>query len=132
MVMTDPIADMLTRVRNANQMRHEVVEMPGSKVKLSVLEVMKNEGFIKNIEFVEDDKQGIIKVYLKYSDLKERVIKGLRRISKPGLRVYASSNDIPKVLSGLGVAILSTSRGVMTGKEAKKQKIGGEIIAYIW
>ncbi|QVK21434.1 30S ribosomal protein S8 [Mycoplasmatota bacterium] len=132
MVMTDPIADMLTRIRNGNQMRHEVVEMPGSKMKLRVLEVMKNEGFIKDVEFVSDDKQGTIKVHLKYSNTHERVIKGLKRISKPGLRVYATHNDIPKVLNGLGVAILSTSKGVLTGKDAKHQQIGGEVLAYIW
>ncbi len=132
MVMTDPIADMLTRIRNGNQARHEVVEMPGSKVKLAVLEVMKNEGFIKDVEFVNDDKQGVIKVTLKYADSKERVIKGIKRISKPGLRVYASHNDIPKVLNGLGVAILSTSKGVMTGKDARSQQVGGEVIAYVW
>ena len=132
MVMTDPIADMLTRIRNGNQARHEVVEMPASKVKLAILEVMKNEGFIKNVEFVTDDKQGTIKVQLKYADSKERVIKGIKRISKPGLRVYASSNDIPKVLNGLGVAILSTSKGVMTGRDARSQQVGGEVIAYVW
>jgi len=132
MVMTDPIADMLTRIRNGNQARHKVVEMPGSKVKLAVLEVLKNEGFIKEVEFVKDDKQGTIKVQLKYADTKERVIKGIRRISKPGLKVYASSNDIPKVLNGLGVAILSTSKGVMTGKDARSQQVGGEVIAYVW
>jgi small subunit ribosomal protein S8 len=132
MVMTDPIADMLTRIRNGNQARHEVVEMPASKVKLAILEVMKNEGFIKDVEFVTDDKQGLIKVQLKYADSKERVIKGIKRISKPGLRVYASNSDIPKVLNGLGVAILSTSKGVMTGRDARSQQVGGEVIAYIW
>ena len=132
MVMTDPIADMLTRIRNGNQARHKVVEMPGSKIKLAVLEVLKNEGFIKDVEFVKDDKQGLIKVQLKYADTKERVIKGIKRISKPGLKVYASSTDIPKVLNGLGVAILSTSKGVMTGKDARSQQVGGEVIAYVW
>ena len=130
--MTDPIADMLTRIRNGNQMRHQVVEMPGSKMKLRVLEVIKNEGFIKDVEFIADDKQGTVKVHLKYSSTRERVIKGLKRISKPGLRVYATHNDIPKVLNGLGVAILSTSKGVMTGKDARHQQVGGEVLAYIW
>ncbi len=132
MVMTDPIADMLTRIRNGNLARHKVVEMPSSKIKLAVLEVLKNEGFIKDVEFVKDDKQGTIKVQLKYADTKERVIKGIKRISKPGLKVYASSNDIPKVLNGLGVAILSTSKGVMTGRDARSQQVGGEVIAYVW
>lgn len=132
MVMTDPIADMLTRIRNGNHMKHELVEIPGSKLKMNVLEVMKEEGFIKDVEFVKDDKQGIIKVYLKYSDTRERVIKGLKRISKPGLRVHVTHNEIPKVLNGLGVAILSTSKGVMTGKNARHQQIGGEVLAYIW
>lgn len=132
MVMTDPIADMLTRIRNANHMKHETVEMPASNMKASVLEVLKNEGFIKGVEYISDDKQGILKVSLAYAEGKERVIKGIKRISKPGLRVYANSNNIPKVLNGLGIAVLSTSKGVMTGKDANSQKIGGEVIAYIW
>lgn len=132
MVMTDPIADMLTRIRNANHMKHETVEMPASKMKASILEVLKNEGFINGVQFIKDDKQGVLKVSLAYADGKERVIKGIKRISKPGLRVYANSSNIPKVLNGLGVAVLSTSKGVMTGKDAKSQQIGGEVIAYIW
>ena len=129
--MTDPIADMLTRIRNANQAKHEVVEMPASRIKLEVLAVLKNEGYISEYEKIEDGKQGVIKVTLKYIN-KERVIKGLMRISKPGLRVYAKSNALPKVLNGLGVAIISTSNGVMTDREARKQKLGGEVIAFVW
>ena len=131
MVMTDPIADMLTRIRNANQAKHEVVEMPAWRIKLEVLAVLKNEGYISEYEKIEDGKQGVIKVTLKYIN-KERVIKGLMRISKPGLRVYAKSNALPKVLNGLGVAIISTSNGVMTDREARKQKLGGEVIAFVW
>lgn len=131
MVMTDSIADMLTRIRNANQAKHEVVEMPASRIKLEVLAVLKNEGYISEYEKIEDGKQGVIKVTLKYIN-KERVIKGLMRISKPGLRVYAKSNALPKVLNGLGVAIISTSNGVMTDREARKQKLGGEVIAFVW
>ena len=115
MVMTDPIADMLTRIRNANQAKHEVVEMPASRLKLEILEVLKNEGYITEYEKVEDGKQGVIKVTLKYVN-KERVIKGIKRISKPGLRVYAKSTELPQVLNGLGVAIISTSNGVMTDR----------------
>ena len=132
MVMTDPIADMLTRIRNANQMYKETVEIPASSVKRSILEVLKNEGFIRDFEWISDEKQGMLKVELAYAASKERVIKGLKRISKPGLRVYANHGEIPKVLNGLGVAVLSTSKGVMTGQQAQRQKIGGEVIAYIW
>lgn len=131
MVMTDPIADMLTRIRNANQAKLETVEMPASRIKLEILNVLKNEGYISEYEKIEDGKQGIIKVTLKFVN-KERVIKGLRRISKPGLRVYAKSSELPKVLNGLGVAIISTSNGVMTDREARKQKLGGEVIAFVW
>lgn len=132
MVMTDPIADMLTRIRNANQMKHLSVLVPASKIKLEILNVIKNEGYIEDVEFVEDGKQGEIKVTLKYTEKKERVIKGITRISKPGLRVYAKSTEMPKVLNGLGVAIVSTSNGVMTDREARQQHLGGEVIAYIW
>ena len=130
-VMTDPIADMLTRIRNANQAKHEVVEMPASRLKLEILEVLKNEGYITEYEKIEDGKQGVIKVTLKYVN-KERVIKGIKRISKPGLRVYAKSTELPQVLNGLGVAIISTSNGVMTDREARKNKLGGEVIAFVW
>jgi small subunit ribosomal protein S8 len=132
MVMTDPIADMLTRIRNANQMKHVSVLVPASKIKLEILNVIKNEGYIEDVEFVEDGKQGEIKVTLKYTDKKERVIKGITRISKPGLRVYAKSTEMPKVLNGLGVAVVSTSNGVMTDREARQKNLGGEVIAYIW
>lgn len=132
MVMTDPIADMLTRIRNANQMKHSTVLVPASKIKLEILNVIKNEGYIDDVEFVEDGKQGTIKVTLKYTDKKERVIKGIRRISKPGLRAYAKSTEMPKVLNGLGIAVVSTSNGVMTDREARQQRLGGEVIAYIW
>ena len=132
MVMTDPIADMLTRIRNANQMKHLTVLVPASKIKLEILNVIKNEGYIEDVEFVEDGKQGEIKVTLKYTDKKERVIKGITRISKPGLRVYAKSTEMPKVLNGLGVAVVSTSNGVMTDREARQKNLGGEVIAYIW
>ncbi len=132
MGMTDPIADMLTRIRNANHRKHPDVEMPASNVKLEILKVMQDEGFIGNIEEIQDDKQGLLKVTLKYTVNKEQVIKGITRISKPGLRVYARASEMPRVLNGLGVAIVSTSNGVMTDKEARKLKVGGEVIAYIW
>ncbi len=132
MVMTDPIADMLTRIRNANQMKHLTVLVPASKIKLEILNVIKSEGYIEDVEFVEDGKQGEIKVTLKYTEKKERVIKGITRISKPGLRVYAKSTEMPKVLNGLGVAVVSTSNGVMTDREARQKHLGGEVIAYIW
>ena len=131
MVMTDPIADMLTRIRNANQAKHEVVEMPASRLKLEILEVLKNEGYISEYEKIEDGKQGVIKVTLQCVN-KERVIKGIKRISKPGLRVYAKSTELPQVLNGLGVAIISTSNGVMTDREARKNKLGGEVVAFVW
>jgi len=132
MVMTDPIADFLTRVRNANSARHESLEVPASKSKKDIANILKREGFVKNVEFVEDDKQGVIRVFLKYGQNNERVITGLKRISKPGLRVYAKAGDVPKVLNGLGIAIVSTSEGVVTDKEARAKNIGGEIIAYVW
>jgi small subunit ribosomal protein S8 len=122
---------MLTRIRNANQAKHEVVEMPASRLKLEILEVLKNEGYIAEYEKIEDGKQGVIKVTLKYVN-KERVIKGIKRISKPGLRVYAKSTELPQVLNGLGVAIISTSNGVMTDREARKNKLGGEVVAFVW
>ena len=131
MVMTDPIADMLTRIRNANQAKHESVTMPASRLKLEILAVLKNEGYISEYEKIEDGKQGVIKVTLKYNN-KDRVIKGLKKISKPGLRVYAISSELPKVLNGLGVAIISTSNGIMTDREARSKKLGGEVIAFVW
>ncbi|WP_088044549.1 30S ribosomal protein S8 [Bacillus sp. EAC] len=132
MVMTDPIADMLTRIRNANMVRHEKLEFPGSNLKKEVAEILKREGFIRDVEYIEDEKQGIIRIFLKYGVNNERVITGLKRISKPGLRVYAKADEVPRVLNGLGVAILSTSKGVMTDKEARQAKTGGEILAYVW
>lgn len=132
MAMTDPVADMLTRIRNANIVRHEVVEVPASNIKKEIAEILKSEGFIRDAEYIEDNKQGIIRLFLKYGSNQERVITGLKRISKPGLRVYAKSNEIPKVLGGLGIAIISTSQGVLTDKDARKAKVGGEVLAYIW
>jgi small subunit ribosomal protein S8 len=132
MVMTDPIADMLTRIRNANKMRHEKVEMPASRIKADVLSVLKKEGFINDFLFVKDANQGKIVVTLKYTSLKERVIKGLKRISKPGLRVYATVDNLPKVLNGLGIAVISTSKGIMTDREARLAQVGGEVLAYVW
>ncbi len=131
MVMTDPIADMLTRIRNANQAKHESVTIPASRLKLEILAVLKNEGYISEYEKIEDGKQGVIKVTLKYNN-KDRIIKGLKKISKPGLRVYAKSSELPKVLNGLGVAIISTSNGIMTDREARSKKLGGEVIAFVW
>ncbi|MEC1368679.1 30S ribosomal protein S8 [Bacillus licheniformis] len=132
MVMTDPIADMLTRIRNANMVRHEKLDIPASKLKREIAEILKREGFIRDVEFIEDNKQGIIRVFLKYGQNNERVITGLKRISKPGLRVYAKSNEVPRVLNGLGIAILSTSQGVLTDKEARAKQAGGEVLAYVW
>jgi small subunit ribosomal protein S8 len=131
MVMTDPIADMLTRIRNANQARHEKVLIPASRLKMDILKVLQDEGYISGFEKIEDDKQGLISVTLKYNN-KERVIKGLKRISKPGLRVYAKINELPKVLNGLGIAVISTSSGVMTDREARQKKLGGEVLAFVW
>ena len=132
MVMTDPIADMLTRIRNANMVRHEKLELPASKIKTDVAEILKREGFIRDVELIEDNKQGIIRIFLKYGSNNERVITGLKRISKPGLRVYAKADEVPRVLNGLGIAIVSTSQGVVTDKEARAKKIGGEVLAYVW
>lgn len=132
MVMTDPIADFLTRIRNANMVSHETVEIPGSQMKLAIATIMKEEGYIKDFEFIEDGKQGIIRVYLKYGTNKEKVITGIKRISKPGLRVYVKRDDVPKVLGGLGTAVLSTSHGLMTDKKARKEGYGGEVVCYIW
>jgi small subunit ribosomal protein S8 len=132
MVMTDPIADMLTRIRNANQVRHEKLELPASNIKKEIANILKREGFIRDAEFIDDNKQGIIRIFLKYGANSERVITGLKRISKPGLRVYAKSTEVPRVLGGLGVALISTSTGLVTDKEARQQKVGGEVLAYIW
>ena len=132
MVVTDTIADMLTRIRNANQMRYQEVSVPASNLKISLAKILKDEGFIEDYKVVDDNVQGTIEITLKYGKNKERVITGLKRISKPGLRVYAKSTEIPKVLNGLGIAVISTSHGVMTDKEARKQQLGGEVLCYIW
>ncbi|HBI02713.1 MAG TPA: 30S ribosomal protein S8 [Paenibacillaceae bacterium] len=132
MVMTDPIADMLTRIRNANMVRHEKLEVPASKMKRQIAELLKEEGFIRDAEYIEDNKQGIIRIFLKYGPNNERVINGIKRISKPGLRVYAKGSELPRVLGGLGIAILSTSHGILTDKKARQQQVGGEVVAYIW
>jgi small subunit ribosomal protein S8 len=132
MVVTDTIADMLTRIRNANQMRYQEVSVPASNLKVSLAKILKEEGFIEDYKVVDDNVQGTILVTLKYGQNKERVITGLKRISKPGLRVYAKAGEVPKVLNGLGIAIISTSHGVMTDKEARKENLGGEVLCYIW
>ncbi|MDD3613811.1 MAG: 30S ribosomal protein S8 [Caldicoprobacterales bacterium] len=132
MVVTDPIADMLTRIRNALVVKHEVVEMPASKMKKAIADILAQEGLIKGYKVIEDDVQGLIKLTLKYGHNGERVISGLKRISKPGLRVYAKKDEVPKVLGGLGLAIISTSKGVMTDKQARKEGVGGEVLCYIW
>ncbi len=131
-MMTDPIADMLTRIRNANKERHESVMIPASNMKINMARIMLEEGFIKNFEVQEDNKQNMIKVTLKYGKDNERVIKGLKRISKPGLRIYAKNTEVPSVLGGLGVALISTSKGIVTDKEARAMGVGGEVICYIW
>ena len=132
MVMTDPIADMLTRIRNANMVRHEKLEVPASKIKTEIAELLKREGFIRDVEYIEDNKQGILRIFLKYGANNERVITGLKRISKPGLRVYAKADEVPRVLNGLGIALVSTSKGVMTDKDARQLQTGGEVVAYVW
>ncbi len=132
MQITDPIADMLTRIRNANSSKHDSVTVPSSKIKLAIAKILNDEGYIAGYELVEDDKQGIIKINLKYGANKTSVISGLKRVSKPGLRVYANKEELPKVLKGLGIAIISTSKGIMTDKEARKLNVGGEVLAFIW
>jgi small subunit ribosomal protein S8 len=130
-IVNDPIADMLTRIRNANQMRSKEVEVPASKIKMEIANILKDEGFIVDYKIKKDSVQELIILNLKYNN-KERVITGLKRISKPGLRVYAGADQLPRVLNGLGIAIVSTSKGVMTGKQAKQEKLGGEVLAYVW
>jgi small subunit ribosomal protein S8 len=132
MVMTDPIADMLTRIRNANVVRHEKLELPASTMKKEIADILKREGYVRDYEFIEDNKQGVLRIFLKYGADDERVITGLKRISKPGLRVYAKATEVPRVLNGLGTAIISTSKGVLSDKEARSQAVGGEVLAYIW
>ena len=132
MTMTDPIADMLTRIRNANTVGHETVEIPASRIKKSIAEILLEEGSINGFEVIDDNKQGIIKVQMKYGAGKERVITGIKKISKPGLKVYAKANEVPKVLGGLGIAIVSTSKGVISDKKARQLGVGGEVICYVW
>lgn len=131
-MMTDPIADYLTRIRNANTVYHQTTEIPASRIKKDISGILKEEGFIRDYEVLEDGKQGMIRVYLKYGSNKEKVITGLKRISKPGLRVYVNKDQVPRVLGGLGIAILSTSQGIMTDKKARQLGIGGEVLCYIW
>ncbi len=132
MNITDPIADMLTRIRNANTSKHKTVDIPASNVKRAIAEILFKEGYIKAFEEISDENQGIIRISIKYDEKGNRVIAGLKRISKPGLRVYANKDELPKVLNGLGTALISTSKGIMTDKEAREQGIGGEVLAYIW
>lgn len=132
MSVTDPIADLLTRIRNANQMRYNEVVAPKSNVKLEIVKILKDEGYIADYKVVKEEVQDNIVITLKYGKNKERVISGLKRISKPGLRVYAKAEEIPTVLNGLGISIVSTSKGIMTGKEARKENLGGEVLAYVW
>jgi small subunit ribosomal protein S8 len=131
-MMTDPIADMLTRIRNGSKAKLEKVDIPSSKMKLEIAKILKDEGYIKNLKMVKDRRQGVIRVYLKYTDDEAPVIQGIKRISKPGCRVYAGNDAIPKVLAGLGVAILSTPKGIQTGKQAKKDNVGGEVLCHVW
>lgn len=130
--MTDPIADMLTRIRNGNNARHKSVDIPASNIKKEISNILLKEGYIKNVEVIDDDKQGVIRIDLKYGENNEKVISGIKRISKPGLRVYVGSQDVPKVLGGLGIAIISTSKGMLTDKEARQNNVGGEVICYVW
>lgn len=132
MQMTDVIADMLTRIRNANTAKHETVDIPASKVKKAITDILLEEGYIKSYQIVEDGKQGLIRITLKYAPGKKQIIQGIRRVSKPGLRKYSTCEDMPQVLKGLGIAIVSTSKGIMTGKTARKQNIGGEVLAFVW
>ena len=132
MQITDPIADMLTRIRNAGSARHETVDIPNSKMKKAIAEILLEEGYIKSFQLIDDGTQGIIRVTLKYLPGKEKAIQGLRRVSKPGLRVYAGADELPQVLRGIGTAIVSTSKGVMTDKQARKEHVGGEVLAFVW
>ena len=132
MHITDSIADMLTRIRNAGAAKHETVDVPASKMKKAIAQILLDEGYIKSFQLVEDGKQGIIRIVLKYGENKTSVISGLRRVSKPGLRIYTNCEDMPKVMKGLGIAIVSTSKGVMTDKQARKENVGGEVLAFVW
>ncbi|MDN6194992.1 MAG: 30S ribosomal protein S8 [Atopostipes suicloacalis] len=132
MTMTDPIADFITQIRNANDAKHVMVEVPASNIKFEIAQILKEEGFIKDAKLIEDNKQGLVRMKLKYTANKDKVITGLKRISKPGLRIYAKAEEVPKVLNGLGIAIISTSEGLVTDKVARAKNIGGEVLAYIW
>lgn len=132
MHITDPIADMLTRIRNANSAKHETVDIPASNMKKAIAQILLDEGYISSYKVIEDEKQGVIRVTLKYGENKSQVITGLRRVSKPGLRIYSNVEDMPKVMKGLGIAIVSTSKGIMTDREARKQNVGGEVLAFVW
>ena len=132
MQITDPIADLLTRIRNASSAKHETVEVPASKMKKAIVQILFDEGYIKKFEVIEDNRQGVIKIWLKYVEGKKAVISGIKRVSKPGLRVYASKEDMPRVLKGLGIAIVSTSKGIMTDKQARRENVGGEVLAFVW
>ncbi len=132
MQMSDVIADMLTRIRNANSAKHDTVDIPASNLKKSIAEILLTEGYIKSYQIIEDGKQGVIRVALKYENGKQRVLRGLRRVSKPGLRIYSSCEDMPRVMNGLGIAIVSTSKGIMTDKQARAAHIGGEVLAFVW
>ena len=132
MQITDPIADMLTRIRNANSAKHDTVDIPASNMKKAIAGILQEEGYIKNFQIIDDGTQGVIRVALKYNAGKESVISGLKRVSKPGLRIYAGADELPRVLKGLGIAIISTSKGIMTDKKARREKVGGEILAFVW
>ncbi len=132
MQITDPIADMLTRIRNANTAKHETVDVPASNMKKAIAEILNEEGYIKGYQIIEDGKQGVIRITLKYGQNKEKVISGLKRVSKPGLRIHAGADELPRVLKGLGIAIVSTSKGIMTDKKARAEHIGGEVLAFVW
>ena len=132
MQITDPIADLLTRIRNASTSKHDTVDVPASNMKKAIVEILANEGYIKGYQVIEDGKQGVIRITLKYGQNNEKVINGLKRVSKPGLRFYAGADELPRVLKGLGIAIVSTSKGIMTDKEARKEHIGGEVLAFVW
>ena len=132
MQMSDVIADMLTRIRNANDAKHATVDIPASNMKKAIAEILVNEGYVKSFETIEDGKQGVIRITLKYQGNKQKVLRGIRRVSKPGLRIYASCEDMPSVMNGLGIAIVSPSKGIMTGKKARSLNVGGEVLAFVW
>ena len=132
MQITDPIADLLTRIRNANSSKHDSVDVPASNMKRAIVEILNDEGYIKSYQIIEDGKQGVIRITLKYGPKNEKVISGLKRVSKPGLRIYAGADELPRVLKGLGIAIISTSKGIMTDKQAREEHIGGDVLAFLW